>query len=358
MLSGARIRLLRLTCSAARWKNALKSVIGSSWGNHARRSAAICAGLAAQILDRVKHLRLPGTLAAQLTHEDRRVRLQPADAVQVAVDVERRKLDRPVETGVAPERAADVQADHQRRPGRLGALRGRARHHAQPQNQCRDATPHDAPPSTVWVLPVAKIGVLWSTWSSDRNGRLKCGLPMITTTKKLNPLATSCSTGKVSGSIRCWASFLNHSCSALSALIGPRQYSASAVAAARTAPTPSIAFRPRMARSAGVPNRPNRNHVMPRTPTHPSRASPRVPTIPSWNPCWASHGVMASISSRYRNSTSNRATVISTSTIATICPTARVLIASFSTWMQAKLPPMMMNRKNHRITTRARPFTW
>src|SRR5205807_786089 len=177
---------------------------------------------------------------------------------------------------------------------------------------------------------------------------------MITTTRKLNPLATSCSTGKVSSSIRCWASFLNHSCSALSALIGPRQNSTSAVAAARTAPTPSIAFRPRMARRAGVPNRPNRNHVMPRTPTHPSRASPRVPTIPNWNPCWASHGVMASISSRYKKSTSNRATANSTSTIETICPMARVLIASFSTWIQAKLPPMMMNRKNHRSTTRAK----
>src|SRR3989442_4238633 len=126
------------------------------------------------------------------------------------------ELDRPVETGVAPERAADVQTDHECRPGRLGPLRRRARHDAQRERECRDATPHDAPPSTVWVLPVAKIGVLWSTWSSDRNGRLKCGLPMITTTKKLNPLATSCSTGKVSSSIRCWASFLHHPCAGLS----------------------------------------------------------------------------------------------------------------------------------------------
>src|SRR5947208_3708411 len=314
--------------------------------------------LAREILDRVEHLGLPGTLAAQLTHKDRRVRLQPADAVQVAVDVERRELDRPIETGIAPERATDVEADHERRPRSLGLFRGRARHRAQPQDQCGDATPHDAPPSTVLVLPVWKIGVLWSTWSSDRNGKLKCGLPMMTTTRKLNPLATSCSTGRVKSSIKCWASFLNHSCSALSALIGPRQNSASAVAAARTAPRPSIAFRPRIARSAGVPNRPNRNHVMPRTPTHPRRASARVQTTPSWNPCWASHGVMASISSRYKKSTSNRATASSTSTIETICPIARVLIASFSTWMQAKLPPMMMNRKNHRSTTRASAFTW
>src|SRR2546426_8732432 len=241
--------------------------------------------LAREILDRVEHLGLPGTLAAQLPHEDRGVRLQSAHPVQMAVDVERRELDRPTETGIAPERATDVEADHERRPRSLGLFRGRARHRAQPQDQCGDATPHDAPPSTVLVLPVWKIGVLWSTWSSDRNGKLKCGLPMMTTTRKLNPLATSCSTGRVKSSIKCWASFLNHSCSALSALIGPRQNSTSAVAAARAAPCcPSIAFLPRMASRAGVPNRPNRNHVMPRTPTHPSRANPSVPTIPAGTP--------------------------------------------------------------------------
>src|SRR2546421_726007 len=220
--------------------------------------------LAREILDRVEHLGLPGTLAAQLPDEDRRVRLQPAHPIQMAVDVERRELDRPVETGSAPERAADVQPDHERRPGRLRLFRRRARYDAERQDECRYATPHQAPPSTVLVLPVWKIGVLCSTWSSDRNGRLKCGLPMMTTTRKLNPLATSCSTGRVSSSIRCWASFLNHSCSALSALIGPRQNSTSAVAAARTAPRPSIAFRPKMASSAGVPNRMNRkNHRSP-----------------------------------------------------------------------------------------------
>src|SRR2546421_4532390 len=156
-------------------------------------------------------------------------RSQSAHPVQMAVDVERRELDRPIETGIAPERAADVQPDHERRPGRLRLLRRGARYDAERQDQCRYATPHDAPPSTVLVLPVWKIGVLWSTWSSDRNGRLKCGLPMMTTTRKLNPLATSCSTGRVSNSIRCWASFLNHSCSALRAVIGPRQDSTSAI---------------------------------------------------------------------------------------------------------------------------------
>src|SRR2546421_6456073 len=151
--------------------------------------------LAREILDRVEHLGLPGTLAAQLPHEDRRVRLQSAHPVRMAVDVQCRELDRPVETGIAPERAADVEADHERRPRSLGLFRGRARHRAQPQDQCGDATPHDAPPSTVLVLPVWKIGVLWRTWSSDRNGKLKRGLPVMTTARKVKPPATRYSTG-------------------------------------------------------------------------------------------------------------------------------------------------------------------
>src|SRR5437667_2058435 len=326
---------------------------GSQVGRDLRRR------LPRQILDRVEHLGLAGTLASQLADKDRSVRLQPVHAVQMGVDVERRELDRPVEVGVPPERATDIHADHQRRAGRRGPFRGRTRHHAERYDQCRDASGHGPPPSTVWVLPVAKIGVLWSTWSSDRNGSVKCGLPMITTTRKLNPAATSWSTGSVSSSTRCCASFLNHSCSALSALIGPRQDSRSAAGLGRAAPCcPSIAWRPRMARRAGVPNRPNRNQVMPRTPVQPRNARPRVPTTPSSIPCWASQGVMESISSRYRNSTSNNATVISTPTISPSRPNDRLLVASSNTWMQAKLPPMMMTRKNHRSTTRASGFTW
>src|SRR5207302_9472107 len=98
--------------------------------------------------------------AAELPHDDRRVRLQSADPVQMAVDVERRELDRPVETGISPERATDIQPAHERRPGRLRLSRRRARCDAERQDQCRYATPHQAPPSTELVLPVWKIGVL------------------------------------------------------------------------------------------------------------------------------------------------------------------------------------------------------
>jgi len=79
--------------------------------------------------------------------------------VQMAVDVERGELDRPAETGVAPERAADVQPDHERRPGRLGPLATAStpRRSARAQVPRRDA--HDAPPSTVWVFASART--LW-----------------------------------------------------------------------------------------------------------------------------------------------------------------------------------------------------
>src|SRR5881409_3962184 len=45
MLSGASTRFCRLMCTAVRSKKELKSVTGSSSGNHARRSASICAGV-------------------------------------------------------------------------------------------------------------------------------------------------------------------------------------------------------------------------------------------------------------------------------------------------------------------------
>src|SRR5690242_12433394 len=304
----------------------------------------------------MEHLSLPRPLPAQFPDEDRRVLREAADSVQVAVDVNRRELDRATERRVVAERAADVEANDQSRAGRGSVLGWGTGEKTQAADQSRDSAPHTVRSSALLLLT---NGVLASTWSRDRNGSVKCGFPRIATTPKLKPAASSWSTGRVSNSTRCCASFLNHSCSAFSAWIGPRQSSASAGSVPRGAPppTPSIALRPRTEMRAGVPNRPNRNHVMPRTPTQPRNANPRVPPMPSWNPCWASHGVIASISSRYRNSTSNKATVISTRTIDTICPTARVLIASFSTWIHAKLPPMMMNRKNHSSTTSASGFT-
>src|SRR5207244_11526504 len=102
--------------------------------------------LAGEILDRVEYLGLPGTLATELSDEDGRVRLQPTDPIQMAVDVERRELDRPVETGVAPERAADIQADHECRPGRLGTLRRGARCPPEGEHQRRGAAPPHPPP--------------------------------------------------------------------------------------------------------------------------------------------------------------------------------------------------------------------
>ena len=65
------------------------------------------------------------------------------------------------------------------------------------------------------------------TWSSERNGNEKVGWPRITTTAKFTAAARICSTGSVISSNTSRASFLNHSASALSAAIGPRQNSGS-----------------------------------------------------------------------------------------------------------------------------------
>src|SRR2546425_12598738 len=56
--------------------------------------------LARQILDGMEHLGVPRSLPPQLSHEDRGVRLQSAETVQVTVDVDGRELDRPAEARV------------------------------------------------------------------------------------------------------------------------------------------------------------------------------------------------------------------------------------------------------------------
>ena len=161
---------------------------------------------------------------------------------------------------------------------------------------------------------------------------MKVGRPMITTTAKFAPAASSWSTGSEISSNSSRASFLNHSDSAFRAWIGPRQKSGS-IAAAVGPPTfaPAMFSRARMPSSAGVPNRPNRNQVMARTPIHPKDANPSVVKKPSWKPvCWAIHGVIASISSRYRNITSKNITNPSTSAIDTIWGTFLASMASES----------------------------
>src|SRR5690348_11752643 len=68
-------------------------------------------------------------------------------------------------------------------------------------------------------------GVEACTSSNERKGKVKCGRPSSTTSQKLKPAASSCSTGRVSSSNISRASFLNQSTSALSAAIGAFQNS-------------------------------------------------------------------------------------------------------------------------------------
>src|SRR5438128_1072750 len=112
----------------------------------------------------------------------------------------------------------------------------------------------------------------------------------MTTTPKLKPAARSWRMGSDMSSKTSLPSFLNHSVSFFSALIGPCQKSAP-TGPPLGAPVPCScpnACRPRRPMSAGAPKRPNRNHVIPRTPTQAKNASPSVPTTPRCTPCSAS----------------------------------------------------------------------
>src|SRR3989442_13834956 len=178
------------------------------------------------------------------------------------------------------ERAAYVDANHEGRGG-WGRILGRAARpegERQPNDDCERPAHQRAPSAT---LPAN--GVLASTSSIERNGRAKCGRPTKITKPKLKPAAISWRIGNNSSSQPSRTCLWNHSRSALSALIGPCQKSRSG-GAPPGAPAPCAcanACRPRRPISPGAPKRPNKNHVIPPTPTQPKNASPIVPNTPS-----------------------------------------------------------------------------
>src|SRR2546422_684615 len=310
-----------------------------------------------EVVDRMERLRLAGPHPAHRAHEHRGRDAQAAQPVQVRVDVQPGELYRVVVQPRVAKRAAHVDPEDYRVVGGLLAAlllcRGSAgRDGRREQHHLNASTVHAAPPGTT-CLPLAVIsGVLASTCSRLRNGSVKVGRPTITTTKKFTPAASSCSTGSEISSNTSLASFLNHSDSRFSASIGPFQKSGSIGATpVPVMPVPASFWRPRMPSSAGVPNRPNRNHVIARTPTQPNDANAKVDAKPSWNPvCCAIHGVIALINSRYRNNTSKNITNPSNTAVVTICIVFFVAIASVRAWMAAKLPAIRMTRNGHRMT--------
>src|ERR1700694_5090621 len=212
----------------------------------------------------------------------------------MGVNVERREAQRGVELAAFPERAGNVETHDERRARRRQVRLRRHRTQAE-EEQSRDGSLHRA------TSPLTRAGKCDAaiTSSIDLKGNVKWPRPVNTTKAKLSPAATTWSTGSDMSSNNSRDSLRNHSRSALSAAIGPRQKSPIADACETAAPCSwPNACRPSKPIMAGAPKRPNRNQVMPRTPTQPKKARPIVPNTPSWIPCCASHGVIASTSSR------------------------------------------------------------
>src|ERR671913_1938573 len=66
-------------------------------------------------VDGLEGLRLARLLATNRSHENVRRLLEAAEPVEVAVEVVRGELDRAVVAPTTPERATDIDPDHQRR---------------------------------------------------------------------------------------------------------------------------------------------------------------------------------------------------------------------------------------------------
>src|SRR5262245_34828879 len=137
----------------------------------------------------------------------------------MAVDVERREFDTPIEMPALAERAAHVQPHNERRARRSGVFRRRAAE--QPERQ----QPSDRAPHGWATCPLTRAGkcVAAITSSIDLKGSVKWPRPVNTTNRKLSADATTCNTGSETSSNSSRASLRNQSRSALSAAIGPFQ---------------------------------------------------------------------------------------------------------------------------------------
>src|SRR5207244_8824259 len=100
----------------------------------------------------MEHLGLPRPLPAQFPDENRRVLCEAAHSVQVAVDVNRRELDRATERRVVAERAADVEANDQGRAGGGGVHGWGAGETTEAAGQSRDSARHTVRCSALWLV--------------------------------------------------------------------------------------------------------------------------------------------------------------------------------------------------------------
>src|ERR1043166_6464853 len=150
--------------------------------------------------------RLPDVLAAERADEDVGRLLEPADAVHVRVDVQRRVAHRLVEIPALAERPGDVEPHDQRVSGGRRVRRRLTADEAEGQQPGCEAFHRASPRAT---SPVTRAGKCVAAIKSsiDLNGSVKCGRPVKTTNRKLRPAATTCSTGSDTNTSRAMTAF-------------------------------------------------------------------------------------------------------------------------------------------------------
>src|SRR5437867_13105128 len=285
-----------------------------------------------EVVDRMKALGLAGFLAADASDEQGLRFGQPSQLMEVAVNVMGQK-DHGIVI-IVLKGAAHVHPNEQGHGGftllaRLLARLEVASRHCDPKDRGTDHRSGDSGTEAVHGAAffgckciAARVSLVSRTSFRLLKGMLKNGREVTRIMAKFKAAAITWR----NGSVRCPMSSLlfscSHSISRLKSSSGARhQRSISARACVTPLPSASGGTSGRRdikASRGGVPNCPNKNQVMPRTPNQPKTAKDSVEMIPIRNcscVCCAIQGAMASTSSRYRNMTSKNITNNSTRSI-------------------------------------------
>src|SRR5690606_27081799 len=238
-------------------------------------------GLPLKIVDRVERLGHALLVAADGADEEGTRDIEPAEAVEVLVDVAGGEGEGVVVIARGAERPADVDADDER-ASRLAVRRplvgtggedsresgGDGRREAARRSE---NSPHGYTSTAGRAAALERAAAGCCCWSGSffmtscrlPNGSWKTGCERTRTMKKLIAAARIWRTGSAASSISSAPRLRNHSCSRLNASM-VSDHHATAGRAGGSAPLSVMVrvWRERIARSAGVPKRPKRNHVM------------------------------------------------------------------------------------------------
>src|SRR2546422_6274699 len=288
--------------------------------------------LSLEVVDRMEALGIAGLLAADAGDEQGLRFGQPAQLMEVAVNVMGQKGHGIVI--IVLKGTAHIHPNEQGHGGftlraRLLARLKVASHYCDQQDRGTDQRSGESGTEAVHGAAffgckciAARVSLVSRTSFRFLNGILKNGREVTRIMAKFKAAAITWR----NGSVRCPMSSLlfscSHSISRLKSSSGAR-HQRSISGRACVTPLPSASGwtsgrRDIKASRGGVPNCPNKNQVMPRTPNQPKTAKDSVEMIPIRNcplVCCAIHGERASTSARYRNMTSKNITNNSTRSI-------------------------------------------